>query len=202
MEWAFSLEEEEVTMSPSERRWQSKGKSPSRGAPPPPPPHPPLPPPQPPLPPPHPPPWPGHPPWPPSAAPPSRTHRVAAASRIGLYPVQRHRLPSSLSARAEAERWGAARSAPYMAMTMPGVQKPHCDPCSAAIRAWIGCTAPLRAEPMPSTVVTAHQSAAGSGMRQALIAACRTSKVPCARLDTTTVHAPQPPSPQPSLVPE
>ena len=42
----------------------------------------------------------------------------------------------------------------YMDMTMPGVQKPHCDPWLAAILCWTACSRPL-ASPIPSTVVTA-----------------------------------------------
>ena len=33
---------------------------------------------------------------------------------------------------------GLLRSRVYMLMTMPGVQKPHCDPCDLAI---LSCTA-------------------------------------------------------------
>ena len=45
-------------------------------------------------------------------------------------------------------------SSVYMDMTMPGVQKPHCDPWLAAILCWTACSRPL-ASPIPSTVVTA-----------------------------------------------
>ena len=48
-------------------------------------------------------------------------------------------------------------------MTIPGVQKPHCDPCISVIRSCTGCMSDV--EPIPSTVVTAHQSAAQTGIR-------------------------------------
>jgi hypothetical protein len=66
---------------------------------------------------------------------------------------------------------GLRRKSVYMAMTMPGVQKPHCDPCSSAIRLWMGCR-PARMEPMPSTVVTAHESSAHTGARHAFTEKC------------------------------
>ena len=47
---------------------------------------------------------------------------------------------------------------------MPGVQNPHCEPCIAVKRSWMGCSPP-RADPMPSTVVTMHQSAAHTGIK-------------------------------------
>ena len=56
-------------------------------------------------------------------------------------------------------------------------------------------------EPMPSTVVTEHQSAAQSGMRQALAEKCRIAPLATSRFESITVHAPQPPSLHPSFVP-
>ena len=49
----------------------------------------------------------------------------------------------------------------YMDMTMPGVQKPHCDPWLAAILCWTACSRPL-ASPIPSTVVTASPAVISS----------------------------------------
>jgi len=51
----------------------------------------------------------------------------------------------------------------------------------------------------PSTVTTWQPSTAYMGHRHALTALCWT--LPSCQQDTMTVHAPQPPSPQPSLVP-
>ena len=72
--------------------------------------------------------------------------------------------------------------------------------------------------PMPSTVVTAIPSIEQSGARQPLMELCLYKKVnttisasffipyrmtflPLSKYDTITVHAPHPPSPQPSLEP-
>ena len=85
-------------------------------------------------------------------------------------------------------------------MTIPGVQKPHCEPCISHIRCCTGCR-PVRVEPMPSTVVTAHQSAAQRGIRHALTEAWRTLPEAASHEETMTVHAPQPPSPHPSFAP-
>ena len=52
---------------------------------------------------------------------------------------------------------------------------------------------------IPSTVTTWHPSTEYSGARQALTERC--TSLPFSKLDTMTVHAPQPPSPHPSLVP-
>ncbi len=87
-----------------------------------------------------------------------------------------------------------------MAITMPGVQNPHCEPCISVIRCCTGWSFE-RVEPIPSTVVTAHQCAAQSGMRQAFTAVWRTAPVNTSNDEIITVHAPQPPSPQPSFVP-
>lgn len=54
----------------------------------------------------------------------------------------------------------------YMAMTMPGVQKPHCAPCDLARRSCTGCIAPEW--PMPSTVMTWQPSTAIRGVMQEL----------------------------------
>lgn len=46
---------------------------------------------------------------------------------------------------------GCCRKSVYMAITMPGVQNPHCDPCSSAMRRCSGWT-PSRMEPIPGGV--------------------------------------------------
>jgi len=63
-----------------------------------------------------------------------------------------------------------------------------------------GCR-PSRTFPMPSTVTTCAPSTQYSGHRHALTAMCVARSAPRSLLETITVHAPQPPSPQPSLVP-
>ena len=87
---------------------------------------------------------------------------------------------------------------------MPGVQKPHWLPCSSARRCWTMCT-PDRLFPIPSTVVTWHESTEQSGARQAFTATCSIPWLfpsgPRRTEETITVQAPQPPSPQPSFGP-
>ena len=51
----------------------------------------------------------------------------------------------------------------------------------------------------PSTVTTWQPTTLYSGARQAFTERC--CSLPSCRAETMTVHAPQPPSPQPSLVP-
>ena len=64
---------------------------------------------------------------------------------------------------------GRVRSRAYMDMTIPGVQKPHCEPCALAMRSCTGCSRVL-VEPMPSTVVTASPCIAHTGARHAFTA--------------------------------
>lgn len=64
---------------------------------------------------------------------------------------------------------GRVRNREYMDMTMPGVQKPHWEPCAFAMRSWTGWRR-VFVEPMPSTVVTARPCMAQTGVRQALTA--------------------------------
>ena len=114
--------------------------------------------------------------------------------------MHRHKLPptaSSISAR--VGRPALERKRAYMDMTKPGVQKPHCEPCASAIALCTGWR-PERRVPRPSTVTTCVPSHAYSGKRQALTARWCTFPASCE--ETITVHAPQPPSPQPSFVPE
>jgi hypothetical protein len=57
----------------------------------------------------------------------------------------------------------------YIDMTIPGVQKPHCDPWASAILFCTGCSFVL-VLPIPSTVVTASPCIEATGAKQALIA--------------------------------
>src|SRR5262249_50259391 len=72
---------------------------------------------------------------------------------------------------------------------MPGVQNPHCRPCSSLNPSWIGCSslAPAR----PSTVVTSCPSACTASIVQLLIG----------RPSYSTVQAPQLVVSQPVCVP-
>lgn len=111
------------------------------------------------------------------------TLKVCAASRIGRYPVQRHRLPSKASSisssdgspwfrkRAyklyEAVRVAYRLSGPAVrTITIPGVQNPHWLPLLFAIRSCTGCG--CLALPIPSTVMTCLPSTLTNGARQAL----------------------------------
>eukprot|EP00041_Stephanoeca_diplocostata_P033967 m.1137871 g.1137871 ORF g.1137871 m.1137871 type:complete len:388 (+) comp24437_c1_seq4:2946-4109(+) len=124
------------------------------------------------------------------------------ARRIGRYPVHRHRLPSNASSMSTAVGFGLCCNNAYIDMTMPGVQNPHCDPCPSASSFCIVWRVPLRTDPIPSTVVTAAPSTEHSGARQALTDFATTVFVLQSNCRTVTVHAPQPPSPHPSFVPE
>ena len=52
---------------------------------------------------------------------------------------------------------GFSASSPVAAITMPGVQKPHCRPCSAWNARCTGCSSPSRAR--PSAVITSCPAA-------------------------------------------
>ena len=92
--------------------------------------------------------------------------------------------------------FSAARaSIASMAATQPGVQKPHCEPWPSAMAFWTA-EKPADCEPKPSTVVISSPSHAHSRRRHELMA----RGIPSAPR-TTHVQAPQPPSPQPILVP-
>src|SRR6185312_4386630 len=58
---------------------------------------------------------------------------------------------------------------------MPGVQKPHCRPCSCLNPSWIGCSSLALAR--PSTVVTSRPSTCTASIVQDLIAWPSTSTV-------------------------
>ena len=72
---------------------------------------------------------------------------------------------------------------------MPGVQKPHCRPCSCLNAAWIGWSCPSWSS--PSTVVTSRPSACTPNIVQDLIG----------RPSSSTVQAPQLVVSQPTCVP-
>lgn len=57
----------------------------------------------------------------------------------------------------------------YIDITIPGVQKPHWEPCALAIRSWTGCNFVLML-PIPSTVVTAKPCTAHIGNKHAFTA--------------------------------
>ena len=69
------------------------------------------------------------------------------------------------------------------ASIMPGVQKPHCRPCSSLNPSWIGCSSlgPAR----PSTVVTSWPSAWTASMVQLLIALPSKSTVQAPQLEVS-----------------
>lgn len=87
-----------------------------------------------------------------------------------------------------------------MLMHHPGLQKPHWEPFPAARRLWTGWK-PARWEPMPSMVVMVAPSHMQRAWRQALMGLWAASPVRGSKTEETTVQAPQPPSPQPTLVP-
>src|SRR5262249_7799344 len=123
-------------------------------------------------------------------------HRQAAA--IGREPGRRQRLPASASCTiavsAGSPPWWKAN----IAMTKPGVQKPHwvaSASTSACCTGWSAPSGPAR----PSTVRTAQLSICGSIIRQEFTA--WNCNDPSTRRPRTMVQAPQSPSAQPSLVP-
>ena len=82
----------------------------------------------------------------------------------------------------------------------PGVQKPHCDPWHATSARCAGCSAPV-ADFNASTVNTALPATDGSRRMHALTGFHASPGRSAAGSASTTVHAPQSPSAQPSLVP-
>src|SRR6516165_9907662 len=82
-------------------------------------------------------------------------------------------------------------------MTIPGVQKPHCEPWPVASAVCTGCNLPSCAR--SSTVMSSPPSSWPSVTMQAFTGSYF-SRPSCSRA-MTTVQAPQSPSAQPSLVP-
>ena len=87
-----------------------------------------------------------------------------------------------------------------MLITQPGVQNPHCDPLSTAMRYCVGLSAVVTL-PRPSTVVTAMPSTEHSGRRHELTATCSTAPSRSLHRASVTVQAPHPPCPQAFFVP-
>ncbi len=121
------------------------------------------------------------------------------ARTIGAYPVQRHRLPASMSSIACSSCASSSALRPAtMDMTKPGVQKPHCEPCWSTMACCTGCRLPSGAR-MSSMVRICAPSSMDTNWMHALTAR-QTRRSPSSRT-TSTVQAPQSPSLQPSLVP-
>src|SRR6266542_4268204 len=99
-----------------------------------------------------------------------------------MLPLSDQRTSSSLGS-------GVAASRALAASIMPGVQKPHCRPCSCLKAAWMGWSWPSVSS--PSTVSTARPSACTARKVQDLMGTPSTS----------TVQAPQPEVSQPRWVP-
>src|SRR5207244_2717452 len=87
-----------------------------------------------------------------------------------------------------------------MFITNPGVQKPHCEPFSLAMRYCTGLNS-LRQLPVPSVVVISMPSNEQRGRRQELIDRCSTRSLRSSQRDNITVHAPHPPCAQLFFVP-
>src|SRR6266511_3538106 len=99
-----------------------------------------------------------------------------------MLPLNDQRTSSSLGS-------GLAASSALAASIMPGVQKPHCRPCSCLKAAWMGWSWPSLSS--PSTVSIPRPSACTARNVQDLIGAPSTS----------TVQAPHPEVSQPMWVP-
>src|SRR5260370_7662174 len=67
------------------------------------------------------------------------------------YPVQRQRLPDSAQRTSSSLGSGFSSSSALAAIIMPGVQNPHCSPCSSLKPSCSGCSS--LAVAMPSTVL-------------------------------------------------
>ena len=91
---------------------------------------------------------------------------------------------------------------PKRLITKPGVQNPHWLAWHCTIASCAGCSVPLAAA-MSSTVHSAMPSMEWASRMQLLTALKRSERPPVAASGSasTTVQAPQSPSPQPSLVP-
>ena len=56
------------------------------------------------------------------------------------YPVQRQRLPDSAQRTSSSVGSGFSSSSALAVSIIPGVQKPHCRPCSSLKPSWMGCS--------------------------------------------------------------
>src|SRR5581483_7871775 len=106
------------------------------------------------------------------------------------YPVQRQRLPERPSTISSRVGLGFSAKNAWTEITKPGVQNPHCSPCSSRNACWTGLNPPSRGA-MPSIVVIAAPSACTANIRHD-----RT-----ATPSTITVHAPHTPCSHPRCVP-
>src|SRR6185503_14672690 len=99
------------------------------------------------------------------------------------YPVQRHKLPDSAQRTSSSVGSGFSSSRALAASIMPGVQKPHCKPCSCLKPSWIGCSSLAVAR--PSTVVTSCPLAWMASIVQLLIAVPSSSTVQAPQFDVS-----------------
>ena len=111
------------------------------------------------------------------------------AFTIFWYPVQRQRLPEIPQRISSSLGLGFFCNKAYDDINMPGVQKPHCKPCSSLNPSCSGCSAPFDGN--PSTVMISPPSA------------CTANTVHDFTLlpFKITVHAPQLLVSQPTCVP-
>src|SRR6478735_7933379 len=79
------------------------------------------------------------------------------AFTIFWYPVQRQRLPEMPQRISSSLGLGFFCNNAYDDINMPGVQKPHCKPCSSLNPSCNGCSAPFDGN--PSTVMISPPSA-------------------------------------------
>ncbi len=98
-------------------------------------------------------------------------------------------LPEIAQRTSSSEGEGFSASSAEPVSIMPGVQKPHCSPCSSLKAAWIAWSCPSWSS--PSTVVTSRPSACTPNIVQDLIG----------RPSSSTVQAPQLVVSQPTCVP-
>ena len=73
---------------------------------------------------------------------------VRTALTIFMYPVQRQRLPESAQRISSSVGSGLASSSATEVIIMPGVQKPHCRPCSSVKAAWMGWSVAALLQPL------------------------------------------------------
>src|SRR5215472_2517747 len=105
------------------------------------------------------------------------------------YPVQRHRLPDRAQRTSSSVGSGLASRSALAVIIMPGVQNPHCSPCSSLKPSCSGCSSLAVAR--PSTVEISCPSAWTASIVHDFTA------FP----STRTVHAPQLVVSQPMCVP-
>src|SRR5271154_261067 len=102
------------------------------------------------------------------------------------YPVHRQRFPEIASRTSSSVGLGFFDRSSIATINIPGVQNPHCSPCSSQNACCNGCS--FLIEPSESTVVTSKPSACTANIKQE-----RTAEP-----STITVQAPQTPCSQPT----